>query len=182
MKSCSDHVMRVPLQGCPMSECRLTCIRLQWVHWSNCALCPLLAVTCGDTGLALFTLTVSSPRMDYRRTSNPATTPGLREDIPACALQVCGLRYVSSFCRMTFWGRLQAAPHSYNVWFLVPWFRGVLVEVGASARGRGAFRREHYHALNKSFKSHLHSGSTLLNARLNYSPSLLPFRCQTTTE
>jgi hypothetical protein len=29
MKSCSDHVMRVPLQGCPKSECRLTCIRMQ---------------------------------------------------------------------------------------------------------------------------------------------------------
>jgi hypothetical protein len=43
------HVKRVPLQ---------------WVHWSNCALCPLLAVSCGDTGLGLFTLTVSSPRMD----------------------------------------------------------------------------------------------------------------------
>jgi hypothetical protein len=59
------HVMRVPLQGCTKSECRLTCIRMQWVHWSNCSLCPLLAVSCGDAGLALFTLTVSSPQMDY---------------------------------------------------------------------------------------------------------------------
>jgi hypothetical protein len=38
---------------------------VQWVHWTNCALCPLLSVSCGDAGLALFTLTVSSPRMDY---------------------------------------------------------------------------------------------------------------------
>jgi hypothetical protein len=59
--------MLVPLQGCPMYECRLTCIRMQWVHWSNCALCPLLAVSCGDAGFALFTLTVSSPRMDYSK-------------------------------------------------------------------------------------------------------------------
>jgi hypothetical protein len=44
---------------------RLTCVRMQWVQWTNCALCPLLAVSCGDAGLALFTLTVSSPRMDY---------------------------------------------------------------------------------------------------------------------
>jgi hypothetical protein len=29
---------------------------MQWVHWNNCALCPLLAVSCGDSGLALFTL------------------------------------------------------------------------------------------------------------------------------
>jgi hypothetical protein len=65
MKSCSDHVMGVPLQGCPKSECRLTCVQTQWVPWTNCALCPLLAVSCGDTGLGLFTLTVSSPRMDY---------------------------------------------------------------------------------------------------------------------
>jgi hypothetical protein len=56
--------MRVPLQGCPKSECRLTCVGMQWVHWTNCALCPLLAVSCGDAGIALFTLTVSSPRMD----------------------------------------------------------------------------------------------------------------------
>jgi hypothetical protein len=56
MKSRSDHVMRVPLQGCPKSECRLTCVRMQGVHWTNCALCPLLAVRCGDAGLALFTL------------------------------------------------------------------------------------------------------------------------------
>jgi hypothetical protein len=65
MKSCSDHVMCVPLQGCPKSECRLTYVRMQWVKWTNCALCPLLAVSCGDAGVALFTLTVSSPRMDY---------------------------------------------------------------------------------------------------------------------
>jgi hypothetical protein len=64
MKSCSDHVMGEPLQGCPQSECRLTCVRMQRVPWTNCALCPLLAVSCGDTGLGLFTLTVSSPRMD----------------------------------------------------------------------------------------------------------------------
>jgi hypothetical protein len=31
----------------------------------NCVLCPLLAVSCGDAGLALFTLTVSAPQMDY---------------------------------------------------------------------------------------------------------------------
>jgi hypothetical protein len=68
MKSCSDHVIRVPLQGYPKSECRLTCVRMQWVHWTNCALCPLLAVTCGEAGLALFTMTLSSPRMDYRWT------------------------------------------------------------------------------------------------------------------
>jgi hypothetical protein len=65
MKSCSDHMMRVPLQGCPKSECRLTCVRMQWVHWTNRALCPLLAVSCDNTGLALFTMTLSSPRMDY---------------------------------------------------------------------------------------------------------------------
>jgi hypothetical protein len=64
MKSRSDHVMRVPLQGCPKSECRLTCFRMQWVHWTNCALCPLLAVSCGDAGIYLFTMTLSSPRMD----------------------------------------------------------------------------------------------------------------------
>jgi hypothetical protein len=64
MKSCSDHVMGVPLLGCPKSECRLTCVRMQWVTCTICALCPLLAVSCGDTGLGLFTLTVSSPRMD----------------------------------------------------------------------------------------------------------------------
>jgi hypothetical protein len=29
IKSWSDHVKRVPLQGCPKSECRLTCIRMQ---------------------------------------------------------------------------------------------------------------------------------------------------------
>jgi hypothetical protein len=57
--------MCVPLQGCPTSECRLTCVRMQWVHLTNCALCTLLAVSYGDEGLALFTLTVSSPRMDY---------------------------------------------------------------------------------------------------------------------
>jgi hypothetical protein len=55
--------MRVPLQGCQKSECRLPCV---WVTWTNCALCPLLAVSCGDTGLGLLTLTVSSPRMDCR--------------------------------------------------------------------------------------------------------------------
>jgi hypothetical protein len=55
--------MGVPLQGCIKSECRSTCVRMQWVHWNNCALYPLLAVSCGDTGLGLFTLTVSSPRM-----------------------------------------------------------------------------------------------------------------------
>jgi hypothetical protein len=33
----------------------------------NCALCPLLAVSCGDAGLALFTMTLSSLRMDYSR-------------------------------------------------------------------------------------------------------------------
>jgi hypothetical protein len=49
---------------CLKSECRLTCVRMQWVPWTTCALCPLLAVSCGDTGLGLFTLTVSSPRMD----------------------------------------------------------------------------------------------------------------------
>jgi hypothetical protein len=38
MKSCSDHVMRVPLHGCSKSECRLTYVRMQWVHWTNCAL------------------------------------------------------------------------------------------------------------------------------------------------
>jgi hypothetical protein len=59
-------VKRVPLQGCPKSECRLTWVRMQWVHWTNCALCPLLAVSCGDTGLGLFTLTVWSPRIDCR--------------------------------------------------------------------------------------------------------------------
>jgi hypothetical protein len=64
MKSCSDHVMGVPLQGCPESECRLTYVRIQWAPWTNCALCPLLAVSCGDARLGLFTLTVSSPRMD----------------------------------------------------------------------------------------------------------------------
>jgi hypothetical protein len=68
MKSCSDHVKRVPLQGCPKSECMLTWVRMQWVHWTNCGLCPLLVVSCGDTGLGLFTLTVSSPRMDCRCT------------------------------------------------------------------------------------------------------------------
>jgi hypothetical protein len=56
MKSCSDRVMCVPLQGCPKSECRLTCVQMQWVHWTNCALCPLLAVSCGDAGPTLFTL------------------------------------------------------------------------------------------------------------------------------
>jgi hypothetical protein len=56
MKSFSDHVMRVPLQGCPKSECRLTCVRMRWVHWTKCALCPLLTVSCGDAGLGLFTL------------------------------------------------------------------------------------------------------------------------------
>jgi hypothetical protein len=56
--------MGVPLQGCPESECRLTCVRMQQVTWTNCALCPLLAVSCVNTGLGLFTLTVSSPRMD----------------------------------------------------------------------------------------------------------------------
>jgi hypothetical protein len=76
MKSCSDHVMCVciPLQGCPESECRLTCDRMQWVHWTNCALCPLLAVSCGDAGLDLFTLSLSSPRMDYRLYSNSSLT------------------------------------------------------------------------------------------------------------
>jgi hypothetical protein len=69
IKSCSDHVMCVPMQGCPKSEWRLTCVRMQWGHWTNCALCPLLAVSCGDAGLTLFTLTVSSPRMDYRNRS-----------------------------------------------------------------------------------------------------------------
>jgi hypothetical protein len=29
MKSCNDHVMCVPFQGCPKSECRLTCFRMQ---------------------------------------------------------------------------------------------------------------------------------------------------------
>jgi hypothetical protein len=38
---------------------------MQSVQWTNCALCPLLAVSCGDAGLALITLTVSSPRMDF---------------------------------------------------------------------------------------------------------------------
>jgi hypothetical protein len=65
MKSRSDHEMGVPFQGCPKSECRLTWVRMQWVPWTNCALCPLLAVSCGDTGLGLLTLTVSSPRMDF---------------------------------------------------------------------------------------------------------------------
>jgi hypothetical protein len=55
MKTCSDHVMCVPLQWCPKSEYRLTCVRMQWVHWTNCSLCPLLAVSCGDAGLVLFT-------------------------------------------------------------------------------------------------------------------------------
>jgi hypothetical protein len=59
----------VPLQGCPKSKCRLTCIRMQWVHCTNCALCPLLAVSCGDVGLALFTQTVLSPRMDCRQSA-----------------------------------------------------------------------------------------------------------------
>jgi hypothetical protein len=66
MKSCSDHVMGVPLQRCPNSECRLTCVRMQWVTWTKCVLWPLLAVSCGVTGLGLFTLTVSSPRMECR--------------------------------------------------------------------------------------------------------------------
>jgi hypothetical protein len=52
--------------GCPKSRCRLTCVRMQWVHWTNFALCPILPISCGDTGLGLFTLTVSSPRMDCR--------------------------------------------------------------------------------------------------------------------
>jgi hypothetical protein len=58
--------MGVPLQGCPKSKCRLTCVRMQWEPWTNCALCLLLAVSCGDTGLGLFMLTVSSPRMDCK--------------------------------------------------------------------------------------------------------------------
>jgi hypothetical protein len=58
--------MCVPLQGCPKSECRLTYVRMQWAHWTNCVLCPLLAVSCSDAGLALFTLTVSSPWMYYK--------------------------------------------------------------------------------------------------------------------
>jgi hypothetical protein len=49
-------LMCVPLQGCPKSERRLSCVRMQWVHWTNCTLSPLLAVSCGDAGLALFTL------------------------------------------------------------------------------------------------------------------------------
>jgi hypothetical protein len=36
------------------------------VSTPNCVLCPRLAVSCGDTGRGLFTLTVSSPRMDCR--------------------------------------------------------------------------------------------------------------------
>jgi hypothetical protein len=71
--------MGVPLQECPKSEYRLTCVRMQWVPWTNCALCPLLAVICGDTGLGLFTLTVSSPRMDcsaqFKNARSYAFTP-----------------------------------------------------------------------------------------------------------
>jgi hypothetical protein len=40
-------------------------VRPNAVSTLNCTLCPLLAVSCGDAGLALFTLTLSSPRMDY---------------------------------------------------------------------------------------------------------------------
>jgi hypothetical protein len=40
-------------------------VRPNAVSTLNCALCPLLAVSCGDAGLGLFTLTVSSPRMGF---------------------------------------------------------------------------------------------------------------------
>jgi hypothetical protein len=98
MKSCSDHVMCVPLQGCPKSECILTCVRMQWVHWTNCALCPLLAVSCGDAGLALFTLSrlrewtleiftfikylkIHTTKLDIERVRDPETSLSYLSDL-----------------------------------------------------------------------------------------------------
>jgi hypothetical protein len=54
MQQSHEYVYRC--RGVQEFECRLTCVRMQWEHWTNCALCPLLAVSCGDAGLALFTL------------------------------------------------------------------------------------------------------------------------------
>jgi hypothetical protein len=56
--------MQRSLDGCTVAG--VAKVWMQWVPWTNCALCPLLAVSCDDTGLGLFTLTVSSPRMDCR--------------------------------------------------------------------------------------------------------------------
>jgi hypothetical protein len=53
---------------------------MQWVPWTKCAFCPLLAVSCGDTGLGLFTLTVSSPRMDCREVQSRRAGYEWRED------------------------------------------------------------------------------------------------------
>jgi hypothetical protein len=64
MKSCSDHVMRVPLQGCPQSECRLTCVRMQWVHWTNLRALSTPCCQLWRRG-ACFVYAVWSPRMDY---------------------------------------------------------------------------------------------------------------------
>jgi hypothetical protein len=85
--------MRVPLQECPKSECRLTCVRMQWVHWTNCALWPLLAFSCGDAGLALFTLSglrewTIGMKHRYGPTSNRKIPPFLQPiavfvDMPA---------------------------------------------------------------------------------------------------
>jgi hypothetical protein len=59
-----NHVMRVPLQGCPKSECRLTCVRMQWVHWTNLRALSTLCCHLWRRG-ACFAYAVSSPRMDY---------------------------------------------------------------------------------------------------------------------
>jgi hypothetical protein len=107
MKSYSDHMMRVPLQGCPKSECRLTCIRMQRVHWSNCALCPLLAVSCGDAGLALFML---SPLHEWTIDDFPWTKP--------CGRLTCITSLLIHVSDSTQKNRLVCMPSLRNYWVL----------------------------------------------------------------